>query len=280
MPVFSDLALARRLEAAEGFACAQYALARLQLFPDRGSQAVRIAGADVVYDGVDAPTTQTFGLGLFEEPTAENLSRIEKFFEGRGAPVLHEVSPFAGTSTFELLCQLGYSPIEISSVLYRSPAAEDADFSAGLPGDRAIKVREIGPEEAALWTDISTRGWTHDHPEFTAFMREFGRVLTAREGTVCFLAESDGAPGAAGSLAIHGGVALFAGATTVPELRRHGLQTALVQSRMQWARKHDCDLAMMVAEVGSNSQRNAQRAGFEIAYTRMKWKKQPPASSL
>jgi GNAT superfamily N-acetyltransferase len=66
----------------------------------------------------------------------------------------------------------------------------------------------------------------------------------------------------------------------VPELRRHGLQTALVQSRMQWARKHDCDLAMMVAEAGSLSQRNAQRAGFEIAYTRMKWKKQPPASSL
>jgi hypothetical protein len=29
---------------------------------------------------------------------------------------------------------------------------------------------------------------------------------------------------------------------------------------------------MMVAEAGSNSQRNAERQGFRVAYTRMKWK--------
>ena len=34
----------------------------------------------------------------------------------------------------------------------------------------------------------------------------------------------------------------------------------------------DCDLAMMVALAGSDSQRNAERKGFQIAYTRMKWK--------
>jgi hypothetical protein len=28
---------------------------------------------------------------------------------------------------------------------------------------------------------------------------------------------------------------------------------------------------MMVAEAGSDSQRNAERQGFRIAYTRMKW---------
>ena len=32
-----------------------------------------------------------------------------------------------------------------------------------------------------------------------------------------------------------------------------------------------CDLAMMVAEAGSGSQRNAERQGFRIAYTRTKW---------
>jgi hypothetical protein len=29
---------------------------------------------------------------------------------------------------------------------------------------------------------------------------------------------------------------------------------------------------MMVAEAGSNSQRNAERKGFRVAYTRIKWK--------
>ena len=36
---------------------------------------------------------------------------------------------------------------------------------------------------------------------------------------------------------------------------------------------HGCDLAMMVAEAGSESQRNAERQGFRVAYTRVKWKR-------
>jgi len=66
-------------------------------------------------------------------------------------------------------------------------------------------------------------------------------------------------------------VALFGGAATVPELRRRGLQAALLAERMRYARDHGCDLAMMVAEAASNSQRNAERKGFRIAYTRTKW---------
>ena len=41
---------------------------------------------------------------------------------------------------------------------------------------------------------------------------------------------------------------------------------------MHHAAAHGCDLAMMVAETGSNSQRNAERKGFRVAYTRLKWK--------
>jgi hypothetical protein len=41
---------------------------------------------------------------------------------------------------------------------------------------------------------------------------------------------------------------------------------------MRYAFDHGCDLAMMVAEAGSDSQRNAERKGFRIAYTRMKWR--------
>jgi GNAT superfamily N-acetyltransferase len=71
---------------------------------------------------------------------------------------------------------------------------------------------------------------------------------------------------------MHQGVALFAGAATVPEMRRRGLQTALLAERLRYARLQGCDLAMMVAETGSNSQRNAERQGFRIAYTRFKWR--------
>ncbi len=55
-------------------------------------------------------------------------------------------------------------------------------------------------------------------------------------------------------------------------MRRRGLQSALLEERMRHAFDHGCDLAMMVAEAGSDSQRNAEHKGFRIAYTRMTWR--------
>src|SRR4051812_41116890 len=99
--LFCDLALSRRLEAAEGHACREFALARRRLFPECGSEVTRIAGADVVFDGPESPVTQTFGLGMQESPTPEDLDRIEQFFVTRGAVPHHEVSPFAGAATLQ-----------------------------------------------------------------------------------------------------------------------------------------------------------------------------------
>lgn len=99
-----------------------------------------------------------------------------------------------------------------------------------------------------------------------------GVLCVARRQSPCFLAEVDGEPGAAGVLNLHEGVALFGGAATVPELRRKGLQAALLEERMRYAYEQGSDLAMMVAEAGSNSQRNAERKGFRVAYTRLKWR--------
>jgi hypothetical protein len=67
------------------------------------------------------------------------------------------------------------------------------------------------------------------------------------------------------------GVALLAGASTVPEARKQGAQLALLDSRLSYAAENGCDLAMMCTLPGTASQRNAERQGFRIAYTRIKW---------
>src|SRR5580704_17265999 len=142
---FSDLALSKRLERAEGHACVQYTEEQHRLFPVSGAAWMDCAGAYAVFNGVDSPITQSFGLGIFEELTPASLDVIERFFLDRGAPVHHEVSPLAGVPALDLLCQRNYRPAELSNVLYRSveqPAAEHPDD---------IRVRLIGPEEAQLW---------------------------------------------------------------------------------------------------------------------------------
>ncbi|HZV59826.1 MAG TPA: GNAT family N-acetyltransferase, partial [Candidatus Eremiobacteraceae bacterium] len=102
-------------------------------------------------------------------------------------------------------------------------------------------------------------------------MLDMGRIVAAAKGNILFLAELDGQVIGTGGLSIHDGVALFAGASTVPAWRRRGVQRALLEARFQYARAAGCDLAMMGAEPGSSSQRNAERQGFRIAYTRTKW---------
>ncbi len=71
------------------------------------------------------------------------------------------------------------------------------------------------------------------------FMLGFARVGAKRQDAFSFLAESDGRPAATGALSVHEGVALPA---------------------------------------GSASQRNAERRGFRIAYTRAKWQLTGPAA--
>lgn len=266
----ADLALARQLEATEAYACAQFAEARRNLFPSCNSDWTQIGGATVVFDGPDSPVTQTFGLGLFESVTPEILARIEHWFESRGAPIQHEVCPLIGVEALQILCARGYRPVEIASVLHQ-PVPQAPEHNS------THRVELITTaNQAALWSDISARGWSHEHPEFLPMLRDFGAITAARANSPCFLAyiaEDDNViPAAAGALSIHKGVALFAGATTLPEFRRRGLQSMLLAERLRHAYAAGCEVAMITAEAGGESQRNAERNGFRIAYTRIKWK--------
>jgi hypothetical protein len=89
----------------------------------------------------------------------------------------------------------------------------------------------------------------------------------------CFLAELDGEPIAAAGLSMATDIALFAGAATIPSARKRGAQAALFQARLEFAAARGSDLAMVVTQPGSGSQRNAERQGFRPVYSRTKWQR-------
>jgi hypothetical protein len=265
--LFSDLSLARRLERAEAQSNAAFVETRARIDPERGAQWTDVAGAYAMYDGASSPLTQTFGLGLFDKITAGELDRIEEFFQCRGAPVFHEVSPLADPDLLPLLNERGYRPIELTSVMFR-PLHEE--LSVAKPRREAIRVRITGEEEWELWAQTATEGWS-EFPELAEVMDEISQVMARRSGGLSFLAELNGQAIATGVLLLHEGVALLGGASTIPEGRKQGAQLALLESRLRYAAQEGCDLAMMCAQPGSASQRNAERQGFRIAYTRIKW---------
>lgn len=263
---FADLELSRRLERTEARANAAFVDARARLDPASGATWMEAAGAYAMFDGVESPITQTFGLGLFADAGDEDLARIEAFFEGRGAPVFHEVSPMTDPALLGRLSARGYHPIELTSVLFRPTAGELAG-----PRTPGLTVRRTSPEEAEQWAGIMAEGWTSEAPGLGDFMFSLGRTSANAEGYHSFLAELDGRPVASGGLSLGDGVALLAGASTIPAARRQGAQLALLVARLRFAAEQGYPLAMMAALPGSASQRNAERQGFRIAYTRMKW---------
>jgi hypothetical protein len=262
---FVDLALSRRLERAEGGANAASVEARARLWPERGAAWIDVGGTFAMFDGADSPLTQTFGLGLFAEATPARLEEIERFFAEREARVFHEVSPLAPSALPAALTARGYAPLEFTSVMFRPVLAGPLPLSSNR-----IRVRVAGDADREAWGRTSATGWG-ESPEIEAFMRDIGTLTMATPDATCFLAEIDDEPVATGVLRILDGVALLAGASTVPARRGLGAQQALLGERLRFAAERGCDLAMMCAAPGSASQRNAERNAFRIAYTRIKW---------
>ena len=265
--IFSDIKLSQKLERTEARVNADFVETRARLESEIGAEWIEVAGTYAMFDGVESPLTQTFGLGLFEDATDEHLDEIEAFFNERKAPVFHEVSPMTDPSLMELLSTRGYRPIELTSVMYR----ELDRLIEKRRRNESLTTRVISSDEIDLWARTSADGWATEHEGLADFMFSFGRIGAQCKGAFPYLAELDGNPISTGSLFIYDDVCALAGASTIPAGRNQGAQTALLEDRLEFAAEKGCKLAIMGASPGSQSQKNAQKNGFKIAYTRTKW---------
>jgi len=263
-----DVALARRLERAEGMANAAAVESRRTMQPETGAEWTEIAGVYAMFDGPDSPITQTFGIGLFDRFLEGEFDLIEEFFTQRGSPTYHEVSSFAAPETMSLLNARAYSPFETSTVLIRRTSDASREKS------KTISARAIEGAELSTWCRVAGQGWSSESAELGEFVAGLGDIWGRARGVTCFLAEKDGEPIASAALNIANGIAIMAGASTIPAARRQGAQLALLDARLRFAAEHGVDLAMVVTAPGSASQRNSERQGFRAVYTRAKWKRE------
>lgn len=265
--ILVDLPLSRELEQAEGSANAEFIDVRRRMQPTYDGEWLQIAGSYVMFDGVASPLTQTFGLGTMGKLGDAELAEIEAFYEQRKAPVFHEISPLAPLDSLTILRQRGYAPIELTSVLVR-PISPGMDLPQ--PISSSLAVRSIRRGEESSWARVAAEGWSQD-TEFAEMIYELSVTSAHRSPDTTFWAELAGEPIATGAMFMSHRIALLAGASTIPRARKQGAQNALLAGRLQAAAAAGCQLAMMCALPGSPSQRNAQRQGFQIAYTRIKW---------
>ncbi|HJT86366.1 MAG TPA: GNAT family N-acetyltransferase, partial [Bryobacteraceae bacterium] len=246
---FADAALARRLEAAEAGNARCY-----------GSEVLEIAGGCAVFAGVDSPLTQAVGMGLNGPVSAAELDAMDAFFRSRGAAASVDLCPLASPELIDGLSTRGYRIKEFNNVLVKRLAGAQITFTP--------HIRRAVPGEQDLWAHTVGCGFFEQH-ELTTEEMDVGRVIFSM-GAQCFLAVSDnGEPAGGGALTIHSGLAMLFADSTITRFRRLGLHRELISARLNEALARACDLATASTLPGSASQRNYERLGFEVAYTKV-----------
>jgi hypothetical protein len=261
---FADLNLARRLEGAQTQWRVDCAQAQAALRPEAGVAVERFAGGCAVYNPLGSPSSRAhaFGLGLGGPVGEEELERMEAFYRTRGVPAHVDLCPLADPTLTELLARRGYRLEGWTNVLVRS----DPGVLPATPLPRGATVRQVALPEAGLWAQVVARGFCER--EVTQAEVGLGMLVFSMPGTTCFLGLVDGQPAGGGAVALYQGVAILFGASTLVAFRRRGVQAALLRARLALSASNGCDLATTLTQPGSGSQRNAERQGFRVAYTR------------
>ncbi|HKP11213.1 MAG TPA: GNAT family N-acetyltransferase [Blastocatellia bacterium] len=266
---FIDRDFARRLELTDAYGSVAFARAHAGLFPEIGATSETFAGGWATFAGADSPITQAFALGLSGPVEEDEVARMEEFFRSRGAAINVELCPYADPSVVDVFRKRGYTLTEFSNVLARRLTPEDA----GLTYDGEVRVRHPESHEARRWAETVARGFFPEGELPPGLIDLFITSLHSATGTF-FLAEIDGEIIGGGVLTMHEGVVSCGGASTLPAFRGRGAQTALLRARLRFAAERGCDLAMVTTLPGTTSQRNAERQGFRVVYTRSKLSRQ------
>lgn len=273
--MFCGTDLAGRIEAAE----AALIVAATEAALTRGAwgTALPIAGGFACAAEAGSPMNKVVGLGFGGDIDPAVLDTVERTLAELGVPVQVELSNLADPAVAELLTRRGYRLVGFENVL--GQALPSAAASATGPG---VEIRRAGPADIDTWIDAVVEGFTHPDEVGVVSHEEFPREVIAKAerdfekaGAVAYLAYCDGAVAGGAGMRITDGVAQLTGAATVPKARRRGVQSALLATRLGDAVSAGCDLAVVTTAPGSTSQKNVQRRGFQLLYTRAVLVKEP-----
>jgi len=277
---FVDKALARRLESCEEMPQVFYARVFQKTRPEVGAAEEEVCGGHMVFAGLGSPIGRATGVGLDRPLTAEDVDRIEQFFRDHKAPSQIDLTPLHGPEVFEMMKERGYAIAELNNVLYRKLDADDAmphdspplrERGTSARGDTpdGFEIRPSPPEEADQAGEIVERAFFPDGaPEA---YRGLLAPLYKMEGGLAFVASTAGKIVACGTGLVIPEHKVFAlcGAGTLAEYRGRGLQTALLRTRMSAAARAGCEYVAVVTQGGTTSQRNAEKLGLRVAYSKV-----------
>lgn len=276
--LFADHTLARRLEGAEVQTVLRYTETKARLLPESGSASLAVGDGCAVFTGRRSPMNRVYGLGMQRVVMASDLAQAEDFFAQRGVSPQVELCPLAHPSLSQHLRDRGYGLLAFKNVWVR-PLEELAGLPTPAPHVTVQPVDVADGAMVARWVQTvagafaAARGQGPDaEPGATtadaAMDREIALPTPHTPGTVCFLAWVHGQLAGGGALVMEGTLGRCFSTSVYPALQRQGAQGALLHARLHYAAAQGCQLATVQTVPGTASQRNVERFGFRLAYTK------------
>ena len=262
----ADLALSTRLELAEAAGSRAFCEAAQRVYERDSIFVLPAAGGVALHYGAGDPLNAVKGPALGASFSLDEWLAMEEAFHVHSSSVVVDCSPFALPEFMAGLQDAGYRIGGFETVTWQR-LTPTSSAHAG-PRHPSLLIERVAPSMAETWSLLMGRGFA-DGGEPMAFSVDFGKVRAAMGlANFMFMASWDDEPAGAASLSVHEGVAHFGGASVMPAFRGRGIQQALTQTRLAAASAAGCDLAKLDVLAGSVSHRNAERAGFRVAYSR------------
>jgi hypothetical protein len=231
--------------------------------PEVGACSADLAGACIAYSGRDVPLTCAIGVGTSGAVDPKDIAAIEAFYESRRSPVRIAISGRTHPGVNSLLASRGYKAGVPMENWWR-PLSD-------IPGKAVpenIQVRRATIDDAEVWVRTVAAGFQEsdvpvDDSKLSPRLLDTFYCFGFADGAQPFLVRRNGEVAGGGVLHIHGDTAHLRTTSCRFAHRCNGVQTALLNVRMELAFKAGCRFVFSSTEGIGASARNLDRFGLK-----------------
>lgn len=230
------------------------------------------AGGSLCYSSPGSWSNTAVGLGLHDPLTEADLADLIEFFVSRGVEPRLELCPFVDPELFTMLAARRFTLRGVENCLARTLKLGPT-IHEGRMRDRpeGITIEAVDTGDAALvdaYARFTSAGFAAPQTPVDETMVELCRRSVLHPRSRCLVAWKAGTLAAVAGMEISGQVAAFWGVVVREDLRRRGVQQALLAERIRLAEVLGAGIATIGSKPGMPTERNALRMGFHVAYTR------------
>ncbi|HSD10949.1 MAG TPA: GNAT family N-acetyltransferase [Candidatus Binatia bacterium] len=223
-----------------------------------------VAGGRAIFTGAGLFSNRALAMGLRGPVSHDEVETVETFYAARGVPSEIEIASMVDRSLLGLLSQRGYRLVRFRNIYAQALDPREASGAAQAMPSRAAEIHEVDASTAAAWSTTLLDGFGYTRDADRERVETWNRMVRSLPVVTALVAVIDGALVGAASVMILGSTAVLGGAATLPAFRRRGVQRTLIEARLAVAKSAGCELAIVTADPGSSSGRNAERTGFQL----------------